>query len=116
MNTVYKFVTNNDDNTDNKPEIKMESYYQICMFPNKDNKFMVRKFTINGKNDFDKVKIYEVSRKLVDKLIKSKKKHQYKLYSTSDIKLVEYPKLADINLLKSDILNNHYNYSGYAPV
>lgn len=94
----------------------VSAFYQICSFRNPTTKaFHVRKFVINNKNEFANVKEYFLSRKQYKKLLEVKTPNEYKCFNTYDLKNIAYPTEADILVSKSQLLNNSYNYTGYAP-
>ena len=115
-NIKYKFVT---PNTSNKEEAEPEQFtffYQICTFPNPNNqKFHMKKFVINSKNEFINVSEYYLTNNQCKKFFNIKKKHEYKCYPVYSLNDVNTPSLGEILGSKSDILNNTYDYTGYAP-
>ena len=112
--STYKFV-NNFDNTVQQEEQQL-SFLQIASFPNPKTKlYHVRRFIIDGKNEFAGIKEYFLSKRRYDKLLQRKKKNQYKLYSVYNLNIINYPCMSDILMLKSDILGSNYDYYGFAP-
>ncbi len=111
----HKFVSSFNQQT--KQNItQTKSFLQIANFPNSKTKlYHVRKFIINDDNEFVNVKDYFLNKHTYDKLFNIKKKHEYKLYAVYDLNTVDYPTMADILALKSDILGANYNYYGFAP-
>lgn len=111
----HKFVSSFNQQT--KQNIThTKSFLQIANFPNqKTNLYHVRKFVINTDNEFVNIKEYFLNKHTYDKLLNIKKKHEYKLYAVYDLNTVEYPTMADILILKSDILGANYNYYGFSP-
>lgn len=109
----FKFVTNFDIDTENLNDVI--SFYQLCTFPDPFKKmYNLRRFYINNKNEFIKIKNYLLNKSQLKQFFKCKKNNEYKLYSSFDFKSIDYPTLSDILLLKSDILSNKQNYYGYA--
>lgn len=110
----YNFVNNfNDTPGTNSPLV---SFYQLATFPNpKTNKYLLRRFIIDENNNFKQIKHYQLSQTSYNKFLKLKKPNEYKLLAVYDFTSVNYPSVADILFLKSAILSNNYDYSGYAP-
>ena len=110
----YKFVNEESDN--DSMDDMFSFYYQICTFPDPHSKkFHMRKFIINGKNEFVDVLDFKLSNKQCKKFFAIKKKHEYKCYPMHNLNNVDYPNMGDILMSKSDILGNDYDYSGFAP-
>jgi|688.fasta_scaffold636774_1 hypothetical protein len=110
----YKFVSSFD-----KPEdiiVSTASFLQIASFPNPKNKlYHIKKFIINQNNEFIDAKEYFLNKNKYEKLLKIKRKNEYKLYAVYDLNTVNVPSLSDILMLRSTILgSDHYNY-GFAP-
>ena len=112
--STFKFVKTFDDPI---PENTQQlSFIQIGSFPNpKTNLYHVRRFIVNQNNEIVGIKEYFLNKKRYDKLLRHKKRNQYKLYALYNLNVVNYPCASDILLLKSDILGSDYNYSGFAP-
>jgi len=97
-----------------KPNVS--KFYQICSFQNPEtNKYHVRKFIINDKNEFTSVKEYKLSKSQYKKLLEIKKTNEYKCFSTYDLKNISYPNSSDILTLKSNMITNNHDYYGFAP-
>lgn len=115
----YTFVQPQDPNdlTGFREEDTIHFFYQLATYPNpkRSKKFHMRKFIINGKNEFQDVQEYYLTRNQYDRFIKSKKCHEFKAYSVYDLENVSYPTMADIQTAKSDIICNEYDYTGFAP-
>lgn len=116
--TKYTFLTP-PKNNDNNIKDNISFFYQICTFPHpafkNSKKFHMRKFVINDKNEFISINDYYLSKKQCKKFFEIKKPHEYKCYHVYSLDDINYPSLAEISTLKSDILSHDYNYSGYAP-
>lgn len=94
----------------------MHAFLQIAMFPNKKtNQYNVRKFTINNNNEFVDIKDYYLSKKSYDLLLSKKRSHEYKFFAVYDLNNTPYPTMADIHMLRSDMIGNNYNHYGFAP-
>lgn len=95
---------------------KYTYFYQICTFPDpRTKKFHMRKFVINGNNEFVSIDEYYLTKKSCKQFFASKKSHEYKMYHTYNLTDVTYPVLSDFTQANSELLNNSYDYSGYAP-
>lgn len=91
-------------------------FYQICIFPNpKTNKFEMRKYILNGKNDVLDVKKYLLNKDQCKKFFEVKNSNEYKSYPQYYIDEVDGPTMADIFTARSAILTKNYDYTGYAP-
>lgn len=114
--TRYKFVKPSDINTIEETTQQIKFYYYICTFKNPDDgKYHMRKFVINGKNEFMSINDYKLSKSQCKKFFSIYKSHEYKCFSKFTLDDVNHPTLADIMTSKSDILANNYDYTGYAP-
>lgn len=115
----YQFVTRDTENNQNKQSSQNDDlifYYQICTFQEpKNNKYQMRKFVINSRNEFLAINDFYLTKKQCKKFYKYKKQHEYKCFPMYNLNGVDYPTLADIITAKSDILSTDYNYSGFAP-
>lgn len=112
MNT-YKFVSSFDEPLD---EGTTKSYYQVAQFADRSTHLHhIRKYIVNGQNEFESVKEYNISKSKYKKLLQIKQKHEYKLYAVYDLNIVGHPTVTDILLLKSNILSTKYDYTGYSP-
>jgi len=111
----YQFVTRKEPEIANTKN-NISFYYQICTFPQPNTKrFNMRKFIINGNNEFIGIKNFNLTKKQCKKFFKYKKDHEYKCYTTYTLDDVALPTLSDITLSQSSILSNNYNYTGFAP-
>jgi hypothetical protein len=114
-NAIYHFVSNNDIPNEYNGE-KPTHFYQLASFANpKTGTHNMRKYTINYLNEFLNVEIFNLTKKQYNHFLKDKKLQKYKLYNVYDLKLVSHPTIHDIMTSKSDILQNNYDYTGYAP-
>jgi hypothetical protein len=113
----YKFIQQkiDDDQLDNSID-DIKFYYQICTFPDQfNNKYHMRKFVINNDNEFIAINDYHLNKKQCKKFFSIKKPHEYKCFSCYSLEDINYPNMSDILMLKSDILSNDCDYSGFAP-
>ncbi|AYV78863.1 MAG: hypothetical protein Edafosvirus40_8 [Edafosvirus sp.] len=121
MNNKKKYVfanppPNEEDEMTYKPSTKMSFFYQVCLFRNPwDNFYYVRRFTLNGNNDFVDVKEAKYNEKQYKKLLEKCKINEYKCYSSYNFENIDYPQKGDILASTSNILSKDFDYSGYAP-
>lgn len=114
---TYEFSTTKDPSLLPKTPEEICFVYQICTFKNpRTHKFHMRKFTLNGENQFIRLHNYRLSKKQCKLFFKIKKAHEYKCFSTYTLEEIEYPKLGDILMARSNILSMNHNYTGFAPV
>jgi len=114
--TKYVFATSNNVEEEEQLNNTISYFYQICIFPVPKTKlYNMRKFVINGKNEFVDIKDYQLTEDQCKKFYDSKKKHEYKCFSTFSLDNVNTPTLNDVNTAKSNILTNEYSYTGFAP-
>jgi hypothetical protein len=111
----YSFVSEFDkDQTD--PDQDITFYYQItCNEHPKIKKYQMRRFTINGNNEFINVEYFNLPKDQYERFLKFHKPKEYKCYSVLNIQDVNPPSLADIYILKSEMLAGDNNYYGSAP-
>jgi len=123
MDIKHKFVArfNDDDdlqkyqgyNVDDNTIIK---FYQLGSFQHPINKmYHLRRYIINGKNEFINIKDYQLDKRQFKKFTTIRKNNEYKLYPVYDLDMAGVPTYGDILLAKSKILSNDSNYSGFAP-
>lgn len=102
----FNFNKNKDPEMVYNPPEKVFSFYQICLFPipNTDQ-VSVRKLKYN--QDFDLVSKREktYNKKKIDKFVKSIPINRYKLYSTYDLSILDYPGPELILNANSDLLS-----------
>lgn len=111
----YTFITA-DEYKDTFDEEYFTFFYQLATHPHpKTNRYHMKKYIVNNKDQIKGVNDYMLTKNKYDKFLKSKKLHEYKLYSVYSLNDVGLPHGADISASKSTILNNNYDYSGYAP-
>jgi hypothetical protein len=111
------FTQSNDDEYTYKPSPSLNKYYQVCAFKNRTtNKYDVRKFVINEHGNFISVTNRRYNDVQYAKFFKEHRQNEYKLYSTYNLDLIDYPKSGEVSLTQSSILNNDYsNYDFSAP-
>jgi hypothetical protein len=113
----YRFTTPNSEDHTQDQEDSFTFFYQVCMFPDprNNNNYHMKKFIINSSDEIVRTDEYFLTKKQCKQLFAIKKKHEYKCYPVYSLKNVIPPSLGEILGSKSDILNNSYDYSGYAP-
>jgi len=100
----------------NNFHLNSTEFYQFCTCQHPDTeKYYMRKFEVNEKNEFISVKRYRLTEKKLKEMIKKIPEHRFTLHSTYDFKGVDYPGMAEITLSRSDILGKASDYTGYAP-
>ncbi len=93
------------------------SFYQLALHPHpQTNKYHVRRFIIDGEDNFCDIRDYHIDKSQYEKFLNAKKLNEYKLYSVFTLAQIKYPTMADILLLKSSIIANTHQYYDYAPV
>lgn len=91
-------------------------YYQIATYPHRQSHlFHVKKYLFDPSFEQLNEKEYWLSRKQIDKLMKSKPEHQYKTYPVFDLYEIQQPKMAELMVAASDMMASDYDYSGCAP-
>lgn len=99
------------------PAPALYKFYQICQFKDpKTNKYSVRKFIINEKNEFVNVSTRKYTEAQAIEFFKTHRDNEYRAYATYDLDLVDYPNGGTIQALQSPLLNNNHNYYGFASV
>lgn len=109
----YTFVSNFNHEEE---EPTFSSFYQMASFIDpKTNKYHLRKYTLNDKNEFVNIKEYQLTKKQYNRFFDKKKPNEYKLFAVYNLNMINYRTLAEILVAKSDILSCNYNYYGFAP-
>lgn len=106
----YEFVSRKDvEEQNNNYAGQMTDYYQICAFRNpKNDKFHMRKFVLDEKDNIMSVREYYLSERKCKQFFKTKNEHQYRCYPSYDLDNVNYPVMGDILAAKSPLLANNY--------
>jgi len=81
------------------------TFYQICVNPNKDNLFGVRKFTYDGKHNIISIDNKYCKRTHIDKFIDRCSPNKYKKYSVTKIEALPNPHFNDFCTSSSQMLN-----------
>lgn len=90
-------------------------FYQIALFKTKKG-YEVKRFYFDNNDRLLDISKAFMSKEKVEKFVDSNKSNIYKIYSVYTLDEVPYPSTSDITLARSDIIQNDYDYSGYAPV
>ena len=107
--------TNNDLNY--KPDPILFKFYQLCLFANEyTKKHKIRRCILNEHQEFVNIEERDFSERQFKKFIKERRQNEYKIYSTSDIELIDIPNPGDILQAQSTLLNNDYEYTGFATI
>lgn len=115
-NTKFKFIPNvNKQLSNDNCDLGVINYFQIASFANPNsNKYHLKRFVINGNNQFIRLKEYHLTKCQLEKLISVKKPNEYKMYSSYSLNDITYPNNGDISMARSQILEEDSTYSGYA--
>lgn len=109
----YSFV-NSFNNLDNQPRYSF--YYQVCYYINPEsNLHDVKKYVINEDNDIISVSNFGLTKKQYKKFKMGMPLNKYKLYPTFDLNTTPKPSKSEFVMSKSSMINNNYDYSGFAP-
>lgn len=118
MNRHYTFLQKQSEQEEFKyrPEPSINFFYQVCLFKNPyDNTHHVRKLTYDENFKIINVELLKYNENKFSKFTKVHQPNKYKLYSTYDIKLIDYPSIGDIMDCTSSLLNNQDdNFNGFA--
>lgn len=120
MTSRHKFVARFNDEDDLQKYQGYEvddgtttKFYQLASFPY-DNRYHLRRFVLNGKNEFVHIQNFYLSKRQYKKFLLKKKNYQYKLYPVYDLDVAGYPTSGDIQMAKSSILSQNNEYYGYS--
>lgn len=101
----FKFKQEDPDLLYN-PSPNTFSYFQICSLKNPlTEKYTIRKLTYNEFNMLIKEQKREYTKKKLDLFISKCKVHKYRIFPTSDISDVNYPRPDEILNANSMLLN-----------
>ena len=105
--TEYRFVSKRSNiysNGDNK--LVSVVYYQLSIYKNpKNNKYHIRRFSINENNQFVSVKEKYLTETEYIKFKTIQPKHKYSLHPDVDLNVVPYPSNCDVSLARSVLLS-----------
>jgi len=112
---VIKFVKSKGTQLINETYQNNLKFYQIGTFSDPSTrKYPVRKFILDGNNNFIDVRNYRLTFDQLKNFMSKKRETDYKLYSTCTLDDIPYPHSGDICLARSPILSDDQGYSGYA--
>lgn len=112
---VIKFVKSKGTQLVNDTHQDSMKFYQIGTFSDPNTrKYPVRKFVLDGNNNFVDIRNYRLSFEQLKKFMSKKRETDYKLYSTYTLEDIPYPNNGEICLARSPILCEDPGYSGYA--
>jgi hypothetical protein len=104
-----------DDLTYNPPK-QLNTFYQICKFPTKNNLYHVRKIIFNELDIIVKIFEKEYSEDIIKSFVKKTNNNKYKIYATINLKYVQLPTGLDMNEARSLLLNNSIKSCGYETI
>jgi hypothetical protein len=115
-NTNYKFVSpNSQSEYTYNPQSNVFKYYQLCSFKNPyNNKYHIRRFVMNSKNEFVSVNEKYIDAKEYKRFVQSHRLNEYKLHNAYDLNYIAYPSLGEITIIQSPILQTDSDYSGFS--
>lgn len=97
------------------PEKKHTKFYQVCYFPSPwTNKRGVRRFIIDEMGVILNISEYGYTEKQFKEFFNKHRPNEYTIYSTNDIKTVDYPTDGKLQEALSSILSNDNSYTGFA--
>lgn len=113
---VFKSSESNDEFS-YKPTPAQFKFYQICLFVDPHTqKHHIRRSIINEYGKFISIEEKLFSKNQFKKFLKNHRPNEFKTYSTYDMSLIDYPNPGDIMQVQSPLLNNNYEYTGYAKI
>ena len=112
----YQFVDKYDDpRNQSEPEI-LNYYYQVATFAEpRSKRHNMRRYAVNSNNEFVNASEYWLTEEQYQRFIASKKSYEYRGYPVYSLREISQPYLTDIMTMKSSILRNDYDYTGFAP-
>lgn len=121
MERKYKFVQPSskslyDKNLTEEEMRRINYFYQVTEFAHPRNKLhQLRRYAINYNNEIVNTDEFYLTEDQYKRFLKEKKNNQFKQYSTFSLQDVKPPSMADINMMRSTILEKNFNYYGFAP-
>lgn len=102
--TKYKLITN--DNISNDDQKKLNTFYQICQFPNPyTKKYGIRKIYFNDKCDIVNIIEKEYDKHILNEFINHNKQSKYKIYPVREFNMLNYPSQNDFIGVSSSLIN-----------
>jgi len=107
------------DEYEYNPQHQIYKFYQLCSFKNpKTKKYNLRITVFDERGNMIKTSEKNGSLNQCNKLIRSLESHQYKIYPTYDISIIDYPNPGDLLQAQSSLLTNcptsENSYNGFA--
>ena len=97
------------------PPPELHKYYQVCYFKHpKTGKYHIRKCVVNEKGEYANISERKYDDMQYHKFFKEHRDNEFKMYPTYDLTCIDYPHPGDILKAQSPLLNNDYDYTGYA--
>lgn len=97
------------------PDPSSHKFYQLCHFRHPTTKkYNGRKFVVNEQGVFTDVVSKEYTSDQMKKFFRNHKDNEYKKYATYDINTVPFPKVGEILMAQSPLLNTDNDYTGFA--
>lgn len=98
------------------PPKQLNTFYQICKFPTKNNLYQIRKIIFNELDVIVKYFEKEYSEETVKSFVKKTNNNKYKIYATIDLKYVQLPSGSDMHEARSLLLSNSMKACGYETI
>ena len=106
--TSRNIIFNNEDFFFN-PNKSIQSFYQICMYKDvHKDMYAIRKIKFDETMKIVDVKVKYYSKKVVNKFIeknKNSRENKMRMYPYTDIAMVPYPNMSELNESYSSLLN-----------
>jgi hypothetical protein len=100
----YKFKLRDPEMCYNPPKCTF-SYYQICSMKNPlTNKYPVRKFIFNEKNEIINTLVKEYPKSRLEKFLEITPENKIRLFPTYDVSMIAYPNTDEILNAHSELL------------
>jgi len=103
----FKFVKKSDNMLYN-PKRSITSFFQICQYPYKNEKHLIRKTTVDELGNIIDVKIKKYTKDVINQFTSTTPQTKYKIYPTNDFSLIDLPQPSDILQSQSQLLNINY--------
>jgi hypothetical protein len=99
-----RFVKKSDDMLYN-PKRSITSFYQICQYPYKDDKHLIRKTSVDELGNIIDVQKKRYTKDVINKFISKTPSTKYIIYPTNDLSLIDLPQASYILQSQSQLLN-----------
>ena len=98
-----------------EPPKKQFKYYQLCSFVNPwTNKYKIKRFIINEKNEILNIQEGEMNQKQYDRFVLDHKPNEYKIYNAYDLNYIPMPHMGEISVAQSPLFQDEADYTGFA--